>query len=224
MNIKAIFFDFDGVLADTEGLHFVLFNQSLKKRGFHLSREEYHRKYIGFNDHEFFVNFFRDHHAKKDLYSPQSLQTLIQQKTQAFKQAIQKKDVFFPGAVKTIQDLGQIFSLAIVSGALGAEIDLILQSRKLLPLFPIIVSAEDCPKGKPLPDPYLMALKMMNKENLSAANCLVVEDTVFGIRSGRAAGMKTVAILGTQPREELAQADFILEKIKELTNERIKTW
>jgi beta-phosphoglucomutase-like phosphatase (HAD superfamily) len=105
--------------------------------------------------------------------------------------------------------------VGIASGALRADIDLILRGAALAPLFKFIVAAGDTDRTKPAPDPYLRAAEL---HGVPAGACVAIEDSHWGLESARAAGLRTIAITHTYPRAELAgHADRVVDALSELT-------
>ncbi|KAF8165520.1 HAD-like domain-containing protein [Crassisporium funariophilum] len=91
-----------------------------------------------------------------------------------------------------------------------------------VPVPEVFVVAEDVTKGKPFPDPYLLGAE---KAGVKPENCIVIEDAPAGIRSGRSAGCKTIALLTTHTREQLeaAQPDYIIQDLSSVTVKRTAT-
>jgi len=110
--------------------------------------------------------------------------------------------------------------MAICSGALLSEIELILEQAKLRHYFSAIVSAEQIKKGKPHPDGFLLTLQKLNRNRsdaILAEQCVVIEDSHWGLQAARATGMHTVAVTNTYDAEQLSQAEKIISKLNELS-------
>jgi len=117
--------------------------------------------------------------------------------------------------------------MAICSGALLAEIELILKQSRLRPFFEVIVSAEQIKKGKPAPDGLLLTLQKLNcrkascgekNENLITADqCIVIEDSHWGLEAARAAGMHPVAVTNSYGAEQLKPAEKVVDHLSELS-------
>ena len=110
--------------------------------------------------------------------------------------------------------MGGRVPLAIASGALRGEIELILDASGLRASFPVIVAAGDAPSGKPAPDLYLAALGLLGAD---ARRSVAVEDSVWGIESAHAAGMKVVAVATSYPPHRLTSADAVVTVFGDLT-------
>jgi HAD superfamily hydrolase (TIGR01509 family) len=127
-------------------------------------------------------------------------------------------NVLYPGAAACVRRLGASWPLGIASGALRAEIELMLRGAGLLDAFRFIVSAGEADRTKPAPDPYLRAAELLG---IAPGACVAIEDSHWGLQSARAAGMRTIAITHTYPRESLTEADAVVDSLDEITVERI---
>jgi HAD superfamily hydrolase (TIGR01509 family) len=218
--LRAIIFDFDGVIADTEPLHFRAFQQVLEGIGLSLSETDYYTNYLGFDDRGCFVTALA---ANGRTTPPDTIRSLMERKAAAYLDAVRRHLVVLPGVPTFVRQASQRYPLAIASGALRPEIELILQTIGLRDCFRQITSAEDVARGKPDPEPFLLALELLNKPSGIAAAapilpdaCLVIEDSIPGIRSGKAAGMKVLAVANTHAIGELSEADAITPSLEEV--------
>ena len=205
--LKAIIFDFDGVLADTEPLHFRIFQQVLQEEGLPLSERDYYEKYVGFDDRGCFHAILSEHGRPAP---PETIQQLVERKAAMMLGHITTTKVVYPGVVAFVKDVVNRYRLAIVSGALRHEIELILKAACMRDDFEHLTAAEDVQDGKPAPEGYLHALRSLNRRApLLASECLVIEDTVFGIQAAHAAGMRCLAVATTYPPDRLGIADAV---------------
>ena len=205
--LKAIIFDFDGVLADTEPLHFRIFQQVLQEEGLPLSERDYYEKYVGFDDRGCFHAILSEHGRPAP---PETIQQLVERKAAMMLGHITTAKVVYPGVVAFVKDVVNRYRLAIVSGALRHEIELILKAACMRDDFEHLTAAEDVQDGKPAPEGYLHALRSLNRRApLLASECLVIEDTVFGIQAAHAAGMRCLAVATTYPPDRLGIADAV---------------
>jgi HAD superfamily hydrolase (TIGR01509 family) len=127
----------------------------------------------------------------------------------------------FPGAAEAVEALGARWPVAICSGALRAEIELVLEMMGVGPYVAAVVAAEDTERCKPDPEGYLLALDALRSgigEDLEAAHCLVVEDSLAGVQAGKQAGMWVVGVAHTYTPRELraAGADAVLDDLERL--------
>lgn len=210
--LKAIIFDFDGVLADTEPLHFRMFQQVLQEEGLPLSEHDYYQKYVGFDDRGCFHAILAEHGR---LAPPETIQQLVERKAALMLGQITTTKVVYPGVVEFVKNVAGRYRLAIVSGALRHEIELILKTAGMRDDFEHITAAEDVQDGKPAPEGYLHALQSLNRHApLLASECLVIEDTLFGIQAAHAAGMRCLALSTTYPPDRLGIADAVVSTLK----------
>jgi beta-phosphoglucomutase len=129
-----------------------------------------------------------------------------------------------------VREAAEQYRLAIASGALRHEIELILEAAGIRKEFRHITSAEDVTHGKPAPDPFLHALNGLNRAHdtpaVQAADCLVIEDSLPGIRAARSAGMKVLAVANTHTVQDLGEADAITHSLTQtsLADLRRRLW
>ncbi len=209
--LKAVLFDCDGVVADSEHMHFDLFRKILAEQGLSLTKEEYLARYLAMDDRNCFRAVYKD---RGRALSDAELNAFIARKTEMYKKAAAESLVILPGIVEFVMAVSQKYPLAMASGALRDEVLLMLDTAGLRQYFDAVVAAEDVEKGKPAPDAYLKALSELNKKypgrDIRPGECLVVEDSKHGIVSARAAGMKCVAVCTSYGPEELAAADKVV--------------
>ena len=225
--LRAIIFDFDGVIADTEPLHFAALQRVLAGIDITLTEAEYYADYLGFDDRGCFLAALRTHRREA---SPALVGELMDRKAQAYLAAIKDHLAIFPGVRELVHDAAARVPLAIASGALRNEIDVILQEAGLRKAFCHITSAEDVTRGKPAPDPFLHAMAGLNRQpaqpTLTPQDCLVIEDSLPGIRAARAAGMKVLAVANTHTVQDLGEADAITHSLADtrLSDLRTRLW
>jgi beta-phosphoglucomutase-like phosphatase (HAD superfamily) len=210
--LRAIVFDFDGVIANSEPLHFRAFRDVLAEAGVTFSEREYYARYLGFDD----AGVFRTLMADRGLTcSPSRVADLVTSKAIRLEQLEGDMSILFPGADLAIRRAAAAVPLAIASGALGAEIRRTLSREGLTGYFAAIVAAEDTPVSKPAPDPYLRALALLSDGTgapMAAAECVAVEDSPWGLQSARAAGFHTVAVAQTYDAAAL-DADIVISSV-----------
>jgi HAD superfamily hydrolase (TIGR01509 family) len=187
----AILFDFDGVLADTEPVHWACWAEVLKPFGITLEWEYYRDHGIGIDDKEMlrvlaalanppldWRTLFAEYPSKKEL----------------FRRRVLAHPPFDPALDAFLEDLHRTCKLAVVTSSARGEIDPLLAAGGLRHHFDALVGAEDVTHYKPDPEPYRKAA-----ETLGARTPLVVEDSAAGLASGRAAGFAVLAI--TEPSQ-----------------------
>jgi len=208
--LKALIFDCDGVIADSEHLHFSLFQKVLAEVGIALTQAEYVEKYLAMDDRGCFEAVFK---ANGKALSEEERARLIAQKTALYKKTAAQNLVILPGVVEFVMAVSQKYPLAMASGALKEEVLLMIEAAGIRHYFDAVVAAEDVKNGKPAPDAYLKALEELNikhpGKNIQPSECLVVEDSIHGLMSAHAAGMKVVGVTTTYSAKELAAADRV---------------
>jgi beta-phosphoglucomutase-like phosphatase (HAD superfamily) len=215
--LRAVIFDFDGVLTDSESLHLEMFQRVLRDEGIDLDRNEYYSHYLAMDDRDCFRAVYeRNGRALEDI----QLGRLIERKTRYFHQCIEIQVKVFPGVTKLVPELFRRFPLAIGSGALKSEIETILAKIGLRQYFQVIVSADDVSHGKPDPEIFIQALSLLNRmetlQPIQPSECLVIEDSKGGIRGAHAAGIKCLAVTNSYPADELSQADAVVRGLDEI--------
>jgi beta-phosphoglucomutase len=216
--LRALIFDFNGIIVDDEPIHFQLFKRVLAEEGIELIEEDYYARYLGFDDRGAFSAAYRQHGQSLD---EKLLARLIDRKSVYYQHEIRNKVRIFPGVEKLVAALAPTFPLAVASGALRHEIDTILSTAGLLKRFAVIISAEDVNQGKPEPEIFLKALARLNAQvdnddPIDAADCLVLEDSKEGIRGARRAGMKCLAVSNSHPAELLQEANAVVRSLEEV--------
>ena len=214
--MRAIVFDFDGVLADSEPLHLAACQEVFASVGVELTREEYYAKYLGYDD----PTMFRVLAAERGwTFDQAQIQALIAEKARIFDGIIETRDVLFPGAAACIERLAADFPVGIASGALRHEIELILRRAGLAHHIRFIVASGDTPNSKPAPDPYARAAEL---HGVPPSACVAIEDSRWGIESAKAAGLKCVAITHTYPAHALSTADRVISSLDEFSADLIR--
>jgi beta-phosphoglucomutase len=216
--IRAVIFDLDGTLVDTEPIHFAAFNEVLRPDGIEIPFGEYCARLIGLNDRDCFSTVLREN--RKDA-GEHHVAELVARKTVVYQAMVAERDVTYPGAEKFVRDCAQRFPLMIASGTLRAEAEAILRRAGLRELFLDIIAAEDVERGKPEPDGFIAALGrigflLRQRDPVLADECLAVEDNRVGIEAAHRAGMKVLALCHMAPASELAAADVVRNSISDL--------
>ena len=215
--LKAVIFDFDGVVADSELLHYKTFFSIFEPLGVALGKDEYYADYLGFSDKDG-IDTIADH-FKLALSQKQKNEMLVR-KEQLFRDLAIRDTFIIEGVFEFISMLksGGV-RIAVCSGALENEIRMILSKSDFADAFEVIVSADDVNKGKPDPEPYLLTLEKLDNINpLNANECVVIEDSFWGLKSAANAGMHPVGITNTYSAEELGEyAEKMVGSLSELT-------
>jgi beta-phosphoglucomutase len=213
--LQAVFFDFDGVIADSEPLHLQAYQSVLGRHGIHLSREDYYERYLGYDDVGLFQALMNDRGLEID---DARLDELIEAKSAIIESLLSGDHVLFPGAADCVKMCAAHVPLAVASGALEPEIELVLRHAGLRESFKAIASASDGVRGKPAPDLYLLAIaKLRDVCAVDAGSSVAVEDSHWGLEAAHAAGLRCVAVTHTYPAGELSGADLVVDSLEDIT-------
>ena len=201
---SGILFDFNGVIVDDESQHCDALIATLSEYGYTLDRDTYYREYLGFDDRECFRFTFE--RMGRPVDEP-ALRDAIARKHAEYERSIRASMSLVPGVADFIENAAlDGFQLAIVSGALRSEIDLVLGLAGLRPHFAEIVAAEDVNVCKPDPGGYNRAREMLE---LPAKRCVVVEDSIPGLTAARAAGLRCAMLATSHPEDAFTGADLV---------------
>jgi beta-phosphoglucomutase len=221
--LDAVIFDFDGIIVDTEPLHYRAFQEVLVPLGLGYPWKDYLDRYLGFDDRDALREAFRS--GGKAL-AEGDLHRLIIEKGEAFNRIIASGVSPYPGVVDLINSLRGTVPLAICSGALPSDIEPILQQLGISGHFDVVVTAADVPASKPDPASYTLAAARLNQacpdRDISPKGCLAIEDTPAGIASAKGAGLKVLAVTNSYPEEELIGADRAVSSLAGLDLKKLR--
>jgi beta-phosphoglucomutase len=216
--LKAVIFDFDGVITDSEVLHLRAFNQSLVPYGIEISIKDYYTNYLGFSDFDCYKTLIDNGLLKID---ERKIGEIIKKKSKIFEELSKTEGRTIEGVHEFLQMLEKNkIPMAICSGSLLVEIEVMLEESSLRHFFAEIVSAEQVKNGKPHPEGFLLALQKLNKNyhsTIAANECIVIEDSRWGLQAGKAAGMHTIAVTNSYDAGQLTIAEKIVTHLNELT-------
>lgn len=210
MDRKAVIWDLDGVIVDTIPYHLEAWRQLFYKRGKLDFAKEGFREIFGQRNDDTLKKVFGGK------ISPKEIATLSEEKEEYFRLNIKKGNIKpMAGALELLSSLREEgFCQALVSSAPRRNIELLLSSLEINKYFEAIIASEDVSRGKPDPEGFLLAATKINVEE---GRCVVIEDTVPGVRAAKRAGMRCLAITGTYEREDFAEADIVVESLGGVT-------
>lgn len=219
--IRAVLFDFNGVLVDDEPIHLELFQRVLAEEGIALSAEDYQARFVGLDDRTCFAAMLG---GAGDV---PRLMRLVARKASYYRDRIRRGGYpFFPGALELVRALAAgRRMLGVVSGALLEEVEGALRQSSVLDLFKVLVTAEDVTEGKPHPEGYLKALESLNSQPplperlLHPHEVLAVEDSPAGLAAAADVGFPTLGVAHTFPAARLSGADVVTPSLRDLTPE-----
>lgn len=227
MTLKAILFDFNGVIINDESIHEELISEILVSENLCPEKSEYKELCLGRSDRACLQDILA---RRGRVVTNDYLTKLVEAKTKAYQHKLGQLETLpiYPG-IKMFLDLIKTKELIIglVSGALRGEIELVLAKAGIAEYFSVIVAGDDLETSKPEPDGYLLAVTRLNQSsknlNLNPAECLAIEDTPTGIEAAKQAGMQVVGIANTYPLHMLQrQADWTVDYLKEIDLDRVK--
>ncbi len=207
-DVKAVIWDMDGIIADTAQYHHNGWQIVFRKRGINYTKADFRRNTGKRSD-----TIIREVFGEK---IPQNeITEIIQEKDETFRQLMGQTIKLFPGVLKLIISLKEHgFKIAIASSAPMENIQLITRSLKIDNRFDAIISGWEVTKGKPHTQTFLLAAE---KLGVAAENSIVIEDAISGVTASKRAGMRCIAVTNTTSREELREADLIIDTLEEIT-------
>jgi HAD superfamily hydrolase (TIGR01509 family) len=210
MSFRAVIFDLDGVLADSEPWWNEIDKKLLAEYGV-TYRGEYHRNVLGVS-YQLAVEFY-----KKAFGLSVSTEEMMRRRAEVAIEFFANRVGLFPSAKKVLEELRQMnLRLAVATSSMSASARPFLDRHQLTALFDIIVTGDEIERGKPYPDIYLCAAE---KLGVAADACLVIEDALSGIAAAKAANMRVAAVPDTRfvnPREYQKEADYVLGGLSEI--------
>jgi beta-phosphoglucomutase len=227
MSLKAILFDFNGVIINDESLHEALINELLVAENLRPRKGEFWQICLGRSDRACIQELFA---SRGRFLTDQAIASLVARKATAYQERLATLDQLpiFLGVEDLILKLrGAQLKLAVVSGALRSEVELVLNRANLAEHFSVIVAGDDISASKPEPDGYLLAVERLNQHypelNLTPGDCLAIEDTPAGIQAAQRAGIQVVGIANTYPFHMLQrQADWTVDYLQDVELDRLR--
>lgn len=206
-NFRAVIFDMDGVIVNSEPHHERAFLDVIRELGYAGLGDLKFADYVGRSDFDLWVDFI----AK---YKPaQTLDELLALKRQRVIEVLREVQPIFDGVSRLAQKLAGTYPLAIASGSEHPVIQAVLTMEDLRRYFRVVVSSSDVKQGKPAPDIFLRAAGLLG---VDPKDCVVIEDSKPGVMAGLAAGMRVVAITNTHPAVALQAATHVVKTYEEI--------
>jgi len=216
--IRAVIFDFNGILADDDPIHMQALHKVAVEDGISFTEDEYMETYLPLNDRDCFQELWR---RNQRALTQEELDELIRRKSVYYFNAIKQKNVLFAGAEDAVRAAAARGPVAVASGAQIGEIRHILGGAGLLDCFSTIVAMEDVRRGKPDPEPFSLAFTRLREElkGLAPGECAAVEDSLGGIQSARSAGMPCLGVAHSYSRSRLEEAKpkWVIDSISDFS-------
>jgi HAD superfamily hydrolase (TIGR01509 family) len=197
---QAVIFDMDGVLIDSEPLHFQSTRDVLAEHGVALTEADYFGRYIVYSDWEIMELLLPD---------PAARPGAVAAKSHRYLDLVRDGIPAFPDGLALLARTDG-WRVGLATGSMRIETELALAQIGVRGRFEVVVTREDCVQGKPDPEPFLRAAEALG---IAPARCVVIEDTPGGIQAARAAGMRCVAVTHSCPRARLAEADLVVDDL-----------
>ncbi|MBD2610422.1 MAG: HAD family hydrolase [Nostoc sp. ZfuVER08] len=227
MTLKAVLFDFNGVIINDEQIHLQLIDEILIQENLQPQRVDERQTSLGRSDRACFTQLLSN---RGRVVTEKYLTQLLHRKAEAYTLELEKieKLPLYPGVEDLIYQVrSRNLKLGLVSGAIRKEIDLVLHQAKLNEYFKIIVAGDDITASKPEPDGYLLAVKKLNEEypqlNLQPQECLAIEDTPAGIQAAKRSHMQVVGVANTYPFHMLQRCcNWTVDYLTDLELQRVQ--
>jgi HAD superfamily hydrolase (TIGR01509 family) len=204
---KAVIFDMDGVIVDSEPRHERAFLEIVHELGYGKNHGLRFADYIGRADHELWLDFVAKHKPA------QSLQQLLTMKRDRVVEIIRREEPIFAGLADLVERLAAVCRLGLASGSERPVVEAVLSLQDLRRFFSATVTASEIKRGKPAPDIFLRAAELLG---VAPAECWVIEDSKPGVGAALAAGMRVIAITNSHPADELQQATRVVSGYAEI--------
>ena len=206
-DFKAVIFDMDGVIVDSEPRHERAFLEVVREIGYGATHGVRWADWVGRSDHELWLDFVAKHKPA------QSLEQLLKLKRDRVLEIIRREQPVFGGLAELVEKLSRVCKLGLASGSERPVVEAVLSLQDLRRFFSATVTASDIKRGKPAPDIFLRAAELLS---VAPGDCWVIEDSKPGVAAGLAAGMRVIAITNTHPARELRQATRVVSSYVEI--------
>ncbi len=214
MKPQAIIFDMDGTLIDNNPYHILAWQEFYKGLGRELTLEHYKKNMNGKVNREIFEDIFN----RK--LTPEELTDYIHQKESLYRQLYEPHIAPISGLMDLLQSISAAkIPMAVATSGLPVNIQFAFDRLSMRHYFEVVVDSTYITKGKPNPEIYLKAAELVQAD---PAKCVAFEDAIAGIRSAKSAGMKVVALSTTHAREDLGEADLIINDYNDITLPQIE--
>lgn len=213
--IKAVIFDMDGLLVDSEATWSTADREFLAHYG-KTYRPIDKSRFMGSGVREF-IKFI-----KKKFAIDGNEEKLLSERMGIFQRLVNKNLKLMPGAKNLLKELSKNgYPLAMATGNTRQMMDLMTENLKIRKYFNVTVSNDEVPHGKPAPDIFLEAARRLG---VKPSQCVVLEDAVNGVLAAKAAGMRAIAVCDQRYNkpESFTEADMVVGSLKEVSSELIR--
>lgn len=226
MVLKAVLFDYNGVIINDESIHREALDELLLAENLSPQGREFWQISVGRSDRACLRELFK---LRGRFITDEYLEKLVARKATIYRQKLQQL-VTLPIYAEVVPFIERFFGdgykLALVTGSVRSEVDLVLQQAEIDRYFETMVTGDDISQSKPDPEGYLLAIAQLNQLNpelnLLPSECLAIEDTFAGIQAAKSAGVQVAAIAHTYPFHMLQrQANWTIDTFADLELDRV---
>jgi beta-phosphoglucomutase len=215
MGARAVIFDFDGTVADSEPTHERAIRAAIAPLGWDLPHERF-AEFVGTSDRHCFTVLAREHGLE---LTEGVLADLLAAKREAYFSLLAAGDVrAYPGARELMAACARVVPIAVCSGSRSETVRRTLDVFGVLNIVRTIVGADDVSATKPDPEGYLLTCVRLG---VSPASAVALEDTDHGIAAALAAGVRVIGVAQTVPAARLGRAERIVARIADITAEEL---
>ena len=208
---RAIILDLDGVVIDSERLHVETEKRLLSEYGVTVEPEDW-PGFKGQTPQAVFDFVISKYHINE------AIEVLLEKKDRYLAEAYEKELELFPDFLPLIQRFRKRFVYALTTSTQRPLTEWVLTRFRLKDIFQVVVTADDVSKGKPDPEPYLRTIEALG---MKSSECIVIEDSINGVQAAKGAGAKCIAVATSFEREELAEADAVVDRLEDVTDDFI---
>lgn len=210
--VKAVLFDMDGVLVDNRDVHIEAFRRLFTKYGLKFDREKFLPSF-GMTNPQIFE------WQAPELLKKHTIEELSEEKEALYRELFAREMAPSPGLIELLKGLRERgIKMAVGSSGNADNVNFVLTGCHIADYFDAIANGDMISRGKPDPEVYLLAAKLLN---VDPVECVVCEDAPVGIEAARAAGMGVVALATTFPPERLSDYDLLVENFTQTSADEV---
>jgi beta-phosphoglucomutase len=211
--IKAVIFDLDGTLLDNNEVHLKAWKKYLQDSGMEISDEDFKKNISGRTNKDAVAHLYNREMSEKEASE------YYLEKEEIYRNMYEKDISPISGLNDFLKDLADHnITMAIATSGIQVNIDFMFDHVPIKQYFKEVINSADITKGKPDPEIFIKTAK---KLQIPAENCIVFEDSMAGVKAGKAAGMKVVALTTSHTAEELKEADLVIDDYRQINFDKL---